>query len=246
MVFNAVQFAAYTQAKDFVRQGKEMTLANYWQAGALTGAVIAFVESPIDLFKTQLQTQVFKAQPKFTTFPGTVSHIFRNHGLRGCFQGLAPTICRNVPAVAGYFGAYESARLGLLAPGQKLDDLESWKLLTAGSLGGFAYWAVTYPIDVIKVRTREDGEGVFDVHALVCSHPFACFLACLQSAMQSDSVVPSERRFRSTADAARQLYKEGGIPRFFKGIAPCLLRAAPANATCFFLYQKSIQWLTQK
>jgi hypothetical protein len=172
MVFNAVQFAAYGQAKDFVRQGKEMTLANYFQAGALTGAVIAFVESPIDLFKTQLQTQVFKAQPKFTTFLGTVSHIFSHHGVRGCYQGLAPTICRNVPAVSGYFGAYEGARLALLAPGQKLEELESWKLLTAGSLGGFAYWTFTYPIDVIKVSGNffeRERRGVDDSCMLTCA-----------------------------------------------------------------------------
>lgn len=213
MFFNAVQFLAYGQAKDFVRKGKEMTIPEYLQAGVLTGFVIAFVESPIDLFKTQLQVQVFKAQPQFTTFLGTVKHIAGHHGLRGCMQGLAPTIFRNVPAVSGYFGAYEAARLGFLAPGQKLEELENWKLLVAGSLGGFAYWAFTYPIDVVK------------------------------SAMQADSIVKSERRFKSTPDCFRQLYAEGGITRFFKGVAPCILRAAPANATCFFLYQKSAQWL---
>ena len=166
-----------------------------------------------DLFKTQLQVQVFKPQPQFTTFLGTVSHIFGVHGVRGCFQGLTPTIARNVPAVASYFGVYEGARLGLLAPGQKLDELENWKLLTAGSLGGLGYWAFTYPLD------------------------------CIKSAMQADACVPAERRFKGTMDCVRQLYAEGGVARFFKGVAPCVLRAAPANATCFFLYAKCSQWL---
>jgi solute carrier family 25 carnitine/acylcarnitine transporter 20/29 len=165
------------------------------------------------LFQTQLQTQVFKPQPKFTTFPGTVSYIVRNHGIRGVYQGIAPTICRNVPAVAGYFGAYEYARRALLAPGQKLEQLESWKLLTAGSIGGLAYWVLTYPIDVMK------------------------------SAVQADSCAPAERRFKGLADVAKQLYAEGGVKRFFKGVTPCLLRAAPANATCFFLYQKTVEFL---
>lgn len=148
MVFNAVQFAAYGQAKEIARAGGEMTIPKYFVAGALTGSIVAFVESPIDLFKTQLQVQVFQPKPQFTTFTGTVRHIVSNHGVRGVYQGLAPTICRNVPAVSGYFGAYEAARAGLLAPGQKMEELESWKLLLAGSIGGFAYWAVTYPIDV--------------------------------------------------------------------------------------------------
>lgn len=213
MVFNAVQFAAYGQAKEVARMDGEMTVPKYFLAGAMTGFVVAFVESPIDLFKTQLQTQVFSDKPRFTTFLGTVRHIASNHGLRGCYQGLAPTICRNVPSVAGYFGAYEATRAGLRAPGQKLEELESWKLLVAGSVGGFAYWAVTYPIDVIK------------------------------SAIQADSIVPSQRRFRGIPDCARQLWAEGGVPRFFKGVAPCLMRAAPANSVCFLLYQKTAQFL---
>jgi len=61
--------------------------------------------------------------------------------------------------------------------------------------------------------------------------------------MQADSIVRSERRFKGVGDCARQLYAEGGVKRFFKGVAPCMLRAAPANATCFFLYQKSAQFL---
>jgi hypothetical protein len=150
MFFNAVQFAAYGQAKDLVCKGKEMTIANYFEAGALTGFVIAFVECPIDLFKTQLQTQVFNAKPQFTTFLGTVGHIFRHHGVRGCFQGLAPTICRNVPAVSGYFGAYEAARLALLAPGQKLEA-------AVGSVRGG--YDVTH---VMQSECREGGEDITD------------------------------------------------------------------------------------
>jgi len=213
MVFNAVQFAAYGEAKRLVAGTRPMELPDYFAAGALTGFTVAFVESPIDLFKTQLQTQVFQPKPRFTTFVGTVSHIASTYGLRGCYQGLAPTIMRNVPAVSGYFGVYEGARLALLAPGQKLEELESWKLLAAGSIGGLAYWAVTYPID------------------------------CIKSAIQADACNPKERRFAGVPDAAKQLYAEGGIPRFFKGVAPCILRAAPANAVCFFLYQKTAQFL---
>jgi solute carrier family 25 carnitine/acylcarnitine transporter 20/29 len=209
------QFAAYGEAKIIVAGTRPMELADYFAAGALTGFTVAFVEAPIDLFKTQLQTQVFlpKAEQRFTTFLGTVSHITGTYGLRGCYQGLAPTIMRNVPAVSGYFGVYEWSRLALLAPGQKLDELESWKLLTAGSAGGLAYWAFTYPID------------------------------CIKSALQADACNPKERRFRGVADAAKQLWAEGGVPRFFKGVAPCVMRAAPANAVCFALYQKTAQYL---
>lgn len=85
----------------------DLTITQYIMAGAITGFQVAFVEAPIDLMKTQLQVQVFKEKPLFTTFVGTVQYIVKNYGIRGIYQCLAPTIFRNVPAVAAYFGAYE-------------------------------------------------------------------------------------------------------------------------------------------
>ena len=73
-------------------------------------------------------------------------------------------------------------------------------LFAAGGTAGFMYWVLFYPLDVIK------------------------------SAMQTDALVRSERRFSGVADATRQLWAEGGVSRFYKGVTPCLLRAVPANA----------------
>lgn len=213
MFFNAIQFLAYGQAKTLVAgdlpKGQDMTIPQYFAAGGITGGIVAFVEGPIDLFKTQLQVQVFQERPLFTSFFGTVRYITSNYGFKGWFQGVTPTVLRNTPAVSFYFGAYEMAKIKFCDPGQKVEELQTWKLLTAGAIGGFAYWSFTFPMDVIK------------------------------SAMQADDVNPAKRRFTGVADCAAKLWKEGGITRFYRGFAPCLLRAAPANATCFFLYEKT-------
>lgn len=70
-------------------------------------------------------------------------------GLRGVYQGLSATLARNIPAVAMYFGVYEYVRQQFVKPGQNVQQLESWKLLTAGAAGGFGYWIATYPIDSV-------------------------------------------------------------------------------------------------
>jgi solute carrier family 25 carnitine/acylcarnitine transporter 20/29 len=228
MIFNAVQFVAYGFAKDFSQsimteehqkaalargESVPLTIPQLFLAGAVTGSIVAFIEGPIDLMKTQMQTQVFKEKPLFNTFFGTVKYIAGNYGLRGVYQGLGPTILRNVPAVSWYFGAYEWARMRLCAPGETINTLPTYKVLAAGALGGLMYWVTVYPIDVVK------------------------------SAIQCDAPNKSERRFKSTIDAFRQLAREGGLKRFFVGISPCLLRAAPANAVCFMLYQKTVELL---
>ena len=42
---------------------------------------------------------------------------------------------------------------------------------------------------------------------------------------------------------AMRLYREGGAKAFFRGFAPVLLRAFPANAACFFAMETSRAWL---
>jgi len=222
MFFNAVQFLVFGQTRDFLllvsnrsesTNRTELTTREGFVAGAITGLAVAFVESPVDLFKSQLQVQIFeeKANPGHARrYKGVIdcaSKIFRQHGIRGVYHGLSATILRDIPAVSLYFGTYEWAKKGLRNEGEK--ELASWKLLTAGSLGGLTYWLATYPIDVIK------------------------------SSIQSDKIAVAERRYSGFVDCAVKLYKEGGYRRFFRGFSPCLLRSVPANAACFYGYEKT-------
>ena len=90
----------------------------------------------------------------------------------------------------------------------------------AGSMGGLAYWTITYPIDVVK------------------------------SSMQSDSPNPAQRKYKGVVDAFTQLYKEGGLTRFTRGYSACVLRALPANAvlltTATKIKEIGYGWLEQK
>ena len=59
----------------------------------------------------------------------------------------------------------------------------------------------------------------------------------------ADSSVKSERRFKGVIDAFSQLYAERGVKGFFRGLSPCLIRAAPANGVCFMLYELTVKLL---
>jgi solute carrier family 25 carnitine/acylcarnitine transporter 20/29 len=240
--YNAVQFFSYGQAVEMLQSGPHkpddrLTIAQYFQAGLITGFAVSFVEAPMDLFKSQLQTAIFKqkqnpsAPPQYKGVFDCAGKIFQTGGVRGLFQGLGATIVRDIPAVALYFGTYEMAREAFAKQSKKsVKDLEAWQLLSAGGIGGFFYWISTYPIDVIK------------------------------SSMQADSIVRSERKYSTMVDCAQKLYAEGGFRSFFKGLSPCLLRSVPvslpsfdrdfliiviaqANAACFFAYEKTRRML---
>lgn len=161
--FNACQFWAYGTSKAWLldrrRQQQtntsvELTEGDYFIAGALTGAASSFVECPIDLFKSQLQTQIFRTQPLFRTFPECMSYVWRHGGIRGVYQGLSGTLLRTTPASAAYFGSYEATKTALLKPGQSRSDLPSTSLLLAGGVGGVSYWASSFPLDSIKRLVR--------------------------------------------------------------------------------------------
>jgi len=221
MFLNAVQFVVYTEAKRFVAgsdaASKHMTIPQLFAAGTITGAAVALIEGPVDLMKTQLQTQIFSSQPaKFTTLGQTVSYVYSIGGIRGIGQGLGATMARNVPAVACYFGFYELARQQIAKAKQiQLDQLNTGDLMVSGAVGGVFYWVLTYPIDVIK------------------------------SAMMADAIPRSERQYPTMAVAAKKIWAQGGLKRFYKGFTPCMLRAVPANAVCFTLYEMTVRQLNK-
>ena len=67
-------------------------------------------------------------------------------------------------------------------------------------MGGLGFWGPTYPIDVIK------------------------------SSIQADSPDPRYKRYKGFFDCARQIHAHSGWRGFYKGLTPCLVRAAPAYA----------------
>jgi len=111
-----------------------------------------------------------------------------------------------VPKEFLYFtGFYELFREMLTKPGRSVTDLSIWRVFTAAGAAGVLFWALTYPLDVIK------------------------------STMQSDEIVKSQRKYNGIIDCARKMYQnEGGVPRFLRGFTPCLLRAIPANAALLY------------
>lgn len=214
MVFNAAQFMLYGQISKVVAttggfdNPSNMNLARVFLTGSLTGAGVALVEAPQDLLKSQLQVQVFRKQPLFTTLPGCVKYLTGNFGMTALYQGLGATVVRNSLCVALYFGVYEGVRRQIAAHQNiEVKDLSTSSILIAGGAGGAAYWGIGYPLDMVK------------------------------SSMQGDSPNKSERLYKSLPETFRKLYANGGFKQFYRGFSPCFIRAIPGNAICFLGYQ---------
>ena len=217
MFFRATLFFGYARAKEIVGVSPDDPLS-YCRAGALAWIAGSFFESPIDFYKSQWQSQIIKAKQNpgyvapYKSVAECVSATIKHNGIRGPYQGFGATLIRNLPAGAIYFGVFENLKNYFAAQNESgvASDLQ---IMAAGGAGGFFYWSLFYPVDVIK------------------------------SALMTDAINPAERQYKGFLDAGSKLFKQGGVKRLYAGLVPCLLRASPANAGMLFTVDKIKQML---
>jgi len=156
MAHNAGIFFCYGQSKKIIssktnRKIQDLTLPNYFLAGAMTGFCVNVIEGPVDLLKCKLQAQVGKGQ--YTGVWDCCKQLIHQRGIRGIYQGLAATTLRNVPCFASYFFAFELVKKSLVPKNEKLP---LYVAFLAGGAAGFGFWGFWYPLDIIKTRMQTD------------------------------------------------------------------------------------------
>lgn len=67
MFFRATLFGAFGGSKRWLAQNwdgssRELTVADFYKAGMMTGFAAAFTEGPIDFYKSQMQVQIIRAK----------------------------------------------------------------------------------------------------------------------------------------------------------------------------------------
>ncbi|KAI1317130.1 Mitochondrial carrier protein ymc2 [Mortierella claussenii] len=150
----------------------------------------------------------------FTGPVDAVQKIYAQYGLRGLFKGQAVTMVREFQGYGAYFAAYEYlVQRAMRLENKERSELSTVKVVSYGACAGYAMWATVYPIDVIK------------------------------SKLQTDGFTAATRQYSSALDCARQTLAKEGAAGFFKGFAPCILRAAPANAVTFLGFEMAMRFL---
>jgi solute carrier family 25 carnitine/acylcarnitine transporter 20/29 len=107
---------------------------------------------------------------------------------------------------------YEVGKRKLRTPGQ----VNFWEIAPAGSLAGFSYWFVSYPLDLIKTR------------------------------VQHDSLDDEQYKGLKGISRAWKEIKMEGWRKHMPGFIVCMMRAVPVYGINFYIYEKVIQVLSQK
>ncbi|KAJ1973127.1 Mitochondrial carrier protein ymc2 [Dimargaris xerosporica] len=197
-----------------------LTNGQLFVAGATAGLANSVVSGPVEHIRTRLQVQAAatggnrpslanatstRAAP--VTYQGPLDciwKIYRAHGLAGIYKGQVPTALRECFGYGAYFMAYEYLiQRATQRRGIDRTALSAPEVCLYGAAAGFAMWLSIFPIDVVK------------------------------SKLQTDRFTLDQRQYKTISDCIRQTFQRDGIAGFYKGLTPCLLRAAPANAATF-------------
>ncbi|XP_039084966.1 solute carrier family 25 member 34 [Hyaena hyaena] len=199
-LMNGVRFYCYSLA---CQAGLTQQPGGTVVAGAVAGALGAFVGSPAYLVKTQLQAQTVAAmavghQHHHQSVLGALETIWRQQGLAGLWRGVGGAVPRVMVGSAAQLATFASAKAWV----QKQQWLpeDSWLVALAGGMvSSVAVAAVMTPFDVVSTRLYNqpvDGTG-------------------------------KGRLYGGLADCLVKIWRQEGPLALYKGLGPAYLRLGP-------------------
>ncbi|XP_012295530.1 solute carrier family 25 member 34 isoform X1 [Aotus nancymaae] len=152
-LMNSVRFYCYSLA---CQAGLTQQPGGTVVAGAVAGALGAFVGSPAYLIKTQLQAQTVAEmavghQHNHQTLLGALETIWRQQGLVGLWQGVGGAVPRVMVGSAAQLATFASAKAWVQE--QQWLPADSWLVaLAGGMISSIAVVVVMTPFDVTSTR----------------------------------------------------------------------------------------------
>ena len=219
-------FTAYdeisTRAKKFVqKQQRDNRFAHIWiplASGSSSRLLASFATAPLELIRTRQASIV-------ATIDGTavsrgvlqdLRHLVRSEGFLSLYQGLAPTLWRDIPFSAIYWlglEQFKSLWKNSLASAEPATPLQqAGQAFCSGAAAGMIAAAATTPFDVVKTR-----------HQIVQT-----------SLPQAGSVVYSNAGLIPTM---RLIVQEEGVGGLWRGNQARMMKVAPACAIMISCYE---------
>lgn len=173
-------------------------------AGCSARILAVTVVNPLELIRTKMQSEKMSYREVGTAF----KKMLNQHGPRGLFRGLFPTIMRDTPFSSIYWASYETYKKLLHISQPNMPQA----FIGGGIAGGFAA-AITCPFDVVKTHQQIEFGEKFIYSA------------------------NGQKKLTGTFDTARNIYRSSGMNGFFSGLVPRLLKVVTACAVMISTYE---------
>lgn len=217
--------------------------------GFAAGCVVSLIACPITVVKINQQVGVAGAQSS-NSIRDVSRFIFSNGGWKGFYRGYATTLMLEAPGRGMYMTMYEFGKMSLMTYGPDFDnDSSPWisrdsfvsskyggqfsdgngaqpslltRILAAGISGIFS-WLPVFPLDVVRSRMQAD-TGTYVTNHSNSNHGVAV-----------DRI--KVYKYKSSWDCGIQVYQQGGLRAFTRGLGYTLMRAFPVAATMLTVYE---------
>lgn len=183
--------------------------------GAMCGLCVSFVLTPVELVKCRMQVR-----PDHASSWKCMSHAIQSEGWKVLYKGHVATICREVPGSAAWFGAYEGS----------LRVLEEYFFDDDRRLDP------NIDIDVGQHVRKKDCRAVILAGAIAGIAYNTAFYPA--DTIKTHLQIRGDTR-TSVTQVMQQIYaqNQSSVWGFYRGLAPTLVRAIPANAAVFYTYE---------
>lgn len=210
-LMNGIRFYCYSLA---CQAGFTQQPGGTVVAGAVAGALGAFVGSPAYLVKTQLQAQTVAAmavghQHQHQSVLGALETIWRQQGLLGLWRGVGGAVPRVMVGSAAQLSTFTSAKAWVQKKQWLSED--SWlAALAGGMISSVAVAAVMTPFDVVSTRLYN----------------------------QPVDRAGTGQLYRGLADCLVKIYQQEGPLAFYKGLGLAYLRLGPHTILSMFFWDE--------
>ncbi|CAG7904083.1 unnamed protein product, partial [Brassica rapa] len=213
----AVYFSVYGKLKDLLQSsdGKLSIGANMVAAGG-AGASTSIATNPLWVVKTRLMASFLLLLTQgmrpdvipYKSMLSAFSRIFREEGFRGLYSGVIPSLV-GVSHVAIQFPVYEKIKQYMAKVGDKsVDQLSPGEVAVASSISKVIASVSTYPHEVVRSKLQEQGQ-----------------------------VRNAKAKYSGVIDCAKKVFRNEGVPGFYRGCATNLLRTTPSAVITFTSYE---------
>ena len=243
--YSAVNFASYEFAESILSPGHDHhdSSKNRILCGAISGATSCITCYPLDIIRTRITVGTINLKPKTQRIQSkivtTFVDILENDGVLGLYRGLSASLAVAIPTFALSFTVYGKVKEYMLDgeffTNRDTGHLNVYGSLLSGSMSGVSSSLVMFPMDVVRKRMQ-----------LLGGLPMLDTVAnTLQTTPSSSSTVTGsvtassgrKAQPRGMLSHMQNIYRQGGMKGFYRGIVPELLKVCPMVALTFSSYE---------